>query len=51
MPVPQSGLYQYLLKSIDGFRLYIGAPDTERFNLVLFGGMYIRTYVLSATVF
>ncbi len=34
----QSGLYDYLLKSVDGFRLYIGGPDTERFNLVLFGG-------------
>ncbi len=39
--ISQSGLYDYLLKTIDGFRLSIGAPDSERFNLVLFGGTYV----------
>lgn len=35
----ESGLYNYLLSKVDGFRVFIGAPDTDRFNLVLFGGL------------
>ena len=34
----QGGLYPYLISKVDGFRSFIGAPETERFNLVLLGG-------------
>lgn len=34
----QGGLYPYLINKVDGFRSFIGAPETERFNLVLLGG-------------
>ena len=52
----QGGLYPYLISKVDGFRSFIGAPETERFNLVLLGGgpcelcilllihLYIRVY-------
>ena len=36
----QGGLYPYLISKVDGFRSFIGAPETERFNLVLLGGEY-----------
>lgn len=32
-------LYQSLLKSVHGFREIVGAPDTPRWNSVLFGGL------------
>lgn len=34
----QEGLYPYLIDKVDGFRMFIGAPETNRFNLVLLGG-------------
>ena len=34
----QGGLYPYLISKVDGFRSFVGAPETERFNLVLLGG-------------
>ncbi len=35
----QDGLYGFVISKVDGFRAFIGAPDTERFNLVLLGGL------------
>lgn len=34
----QGRLYTTLIEKVDGFRGFIGAPDIERFNLVLLGG-------------
>jgi len=34
----QDGLYGRLLNAVDGFRDFIGAPQTQKFNIVLFGG-------------
>lgn len=35
----ESGMYTSLLQKVDGFRMLIGAPDAQRFNLVLLGGL------------
>ncbi|XP_065920983.1 major facilitator superfamily domain-containing protein 10-like [Dysidea avara] len=35
----QDGLYGRLLAAVDGFRDFIGAPQTQKFNIVLFGGL------------
>ena len=35
----QGGLYAFLIEKVDGFRSFIGAPETEKFNIVLLGGM------------
>ena len=37
----QDSLYQYLKDSVHGFRELVGAPDTPRWNSVLFGGKYM----------
>ena len=34
----QEGLYTTLQQSVDGFRVMVGAPDSPRWNAVLFGG-------------
>ena len=34
----QDSLYQKLKESVHGFRELVGAPDTPRWNSVLFGG-------------
>ena len=34
----QDGLFRRLLGAVDGFRDFIGAPETQKFNIVLFGG-------------
>ena len=34
----QGSLYSLLIEKVDGFRSFIGAPETERFNIVLLGG-------------
>lgn len=52
----QSGLYSYILNVVDNFRVFIGAPDTERFNLVLFGGTHYapsnpHVYYIAALTF
>lgn len=36
----QSGMYAALIKKVDSFRELIGAPDVDRFNIVLLGGIY-----------
>ena len=36
--VPQDGLYGIIIDKVDRFRELIGAPDTEKFNIVLLGG-------------
>ena len=36
--VPQDGLYGIIINKVDRFRELIGAPDTEKFNIVLLGG-------------
>lgn len=35
----EDSLYQYLKDSVHGFRELVGAPDTPRWNSVLFGGL------------
>lgn len=35
----QDGLFGRLLTAVDGFRDFIGAPETQKFNIVLFGGL------------
>ncbi|XP_060076595.1 major facilitator superfamily domain-containing protein 10-like [Ylistrum balloti] len=35
----EDGLYQSLMNSVKGFRELVGAPDTPRWNSVLFGGL------------
>ncbi|KAL5016481.1 hypothetical protein ScPMuIL_006070 [Solemya velum] len=35
----KDGLYSTLKNSVDGFRQLVGAPDTPRWNSVLFGGL------------
>ena len=34
----QGGLYGTLQSSVNGFRAMVGAPDSPRWNAVLFGG-------------
>ena len=34
----QSGMYSVLMEKVDSFRTLIGAPDVEKFNIVLLGG-------------
>ena len=34
----QTSLYYTLKRGVDGFRTLVGAPDTPRWNSVLFGG-------------
>lgn len=33
------GLYGLIIAKVDRFRELIGAPDTEKFNIVLLGGI------------
>ncbi|XP_003383919.1 PREDICTED: major facilitator superfamily domain-containing protein 10-like [Amphimedon queenslandica] len=40
----ESGLYNATLSSVNGFRVLIGAPDMERLNIVLFGGLIGSLY-------
>lgn len=35
----QGGLYKVIKDSVTGFREFVGAPDTHRWNSVLFGGI------------
>jgi MFS family permease len=35
----QSGMYSVLMEKVDSFRTLIGAPDVEKFNIVLLGGL------------
>lgn len=35
----EDGFYQSLMRSVNGFRELVGAPDTPRWNSVLFGGL------------
>ncbi|XP_062509579.1 major facilitator superfamily domain-containing protein 10-like [Corticium candelabrum] len=35
----QQGLYSYLLEKVRYFRTLVGAPDTSRYDTVLFGGL------------
>lgn len=35
----EDGLYQSLMRSVTGFRELVGAPNTPRWNSVLFGGL------------
>lgn len=37
----QGSLYSLLIEKVDNFRDLIGAPDTEKFNIVLLGGMSV----------
>ena len=41
----QSGMYAALMEKVDSFRSLIGAPDVERFNIVLLGGPYIPHHI------
>ena len=34
----QSGMYATLMEMVDRFRVFIGAPDVDKFNIVLLGG-------------
>ena len=34
----QSGIYAALMEKVDSFRTLIGAPDIDKFNIVLLGG-------------
>jgi hypothetical protein len=43
----QEGLYKTMKDSVTGFREFVGAPDTPRWNSVLFGGMYKCVFDLS----
>ena len=36
----QGSLYSFLIGKVDGFRDFIGAPETEKFNIVLLGGKW-----------
>lgn len=47
--ISQGGLYSGVLNIVDDFRVYIGAPDNERFNLVLFGGLFTHSDIDRST--
>ena len=39
----KSGFYAALMEKVEGFRVLIGAPDMEKFNIVLLGGISTLT--------
>jgi len=41
----QGGLYGTLQTSVNGFRAMVGAPDTPKWNAVLFGGEHFNLTV------
>ena len=50
----KDGWYAMLQSGVDHFRDFLGIPDTERYNSVLFGGKYYRmllTIIILASVF
>ena len=49
-PDPQSGLYALVIDKVDSFRVFIGAPDHARFNLVLLGGEWKNNVLLDIMV-
>ena len=39
----QSGIYAAMMEKVDSFRTLIGAPDMEKFNIVLLGGITVAS--------
>lgn len=43
----QDSLYQVLQNGVHGFRQLVGAPDTPKWNSVLFGGQFLTSWFFS----